>query len=379
MRLCSSPDPLDKLLAMDYRVRCGPPLARIARPRERSFIVLEEHSLPARITGGACLYLVAKRGLSTAEAAARLSRLLGGQARYLGLKDAEATTVQLVCIEPCPGGAPQFIRLPGLWARLLQRSPRCPGRRSLLGNKFTIILEPLGGAPERICEELKRAAEAGLPAYYAYQRFGTRRPSTGHAALAALAAAHRFLWELLDYDYPDEMPETRRCRRTLWRSEACSGGYEAQLAPRPGRLLPRSIPGFVASIHSSALQALVFNAYLSERLRRGYDLWEPVPGERRGAGAPLAPVPGVGYRLRIGGEAAKILGEALTRLGLDEEMLEKPPPLLEKRRPYWRPVAVKPRRLACRVTGGMVVVGFSLDTGMYATLLLREVTGVEGL
>jgi len=116
---CPSRSPLDKLVAMLYRATCNETLARISEPREHSFIVAEKAAQQPEPRGAYCAYTLAKRELSTPAAAALLASRLGAPwIRVAGLKDAEATTLQLACL-PCPRQPPAMVRVPGrLWARL---------------------------------------------------------------------------------------------------------------------------------------------------------------------------------------------------------------------------------------------------------------------
>jgi len=372
---CPSSSSLDLLLGLRYRATCGPPVAELAEPRSRGFIVVEDSEPPPPSREGrVCVYLVVKRGASTPEAARRLARLLGARgAEPLGLKDADATTAQLVCIYGCPRTAPATVRAPGLWARLVARTRSSCRAAVLRGNRFTILLRPLPGrSAEEVAERLGEAAAQPLPAYYAYQRFGTRRPSTGHAAASMLHdPVAAVLRETLDYPYPDEAPEAIRCRRLLWRGSGCPGGFYEKTLSEQAANLRAELRGFLASIYASALQASLFNWYLSLRIERGYPLEAPIPGERRlPDGRPAAPVPPLGGSLP-GGEAGRLLREAAAMLSLSAGDLSRPEPL-PRRRGYWRPVYTRPRGLRTRVVNGLVVASFWMEKGMYATLLLRE-------
>lgn len=373
---CPSSSSLDLLLGLRYRATCGPPVAALLEPRSRSFIVVEDSEPPPLLErGGVCVYILVKRGLSTPEAVKRLARLLGARAAEpLGLKDTDATTAQLVCVHGCPRGAPRIVRGAGLWTRLLGRSARGCRSARLRGNRFTILLRPLPGHEAgEVAERLREAASRPLPAYYAYQRFGTRRPSTGHAAAAVLHdPVAAVLRETLDYPYPDEAPEAIQCRLVLWRSGGCPGGfYEKRLAEQAEALDTR-LRGFLASIYASALQAAIFNWYLSLRIEKGYPLEEPVPGERRlPDGRPAAPVPPLGPGRLPGGEAGSLLREAAAMLSLSPEDLRHPEPL-PRRAGYLRPVYTRPRGLRIHVAGEVVAASFWMEKGMYATLLLRE-------
>ncbi len=117
----------------------------------------------------------------------------------------------------------------------------------------------------------------------------------------------------------------------------------------------------------SGLQAYIFNLYLSERVKQGYDHTVILTGERRGVnGYPLAPIPGRGVKLE--GEARRVLREALEAHGLSLSLVER-----IHARGYWRPLYVKPRDLESIVANDLVVLRFSLEKGAYATTLLREI------
>lgn len=380
MNLHRSSHELDLLLGLHYRVT-GPPYscATLAKPRESAFVVVEIAEPPSPTgRGDACIYLVAKKKLSTPEAAALLAKKLGGHAAPLGLKDTNATTLQLICIKPCPLQAPAnlTLRRRHAWARLVARTSRCPNTRILRGNRFTIQLEPDNCSLRELEERANQVLHSRLPAYYAYQRFGTTRPTTHYIGLTMLQQPHLALTrEILDTPYPDESPAARRCRLHAWREDDCRIGrmYEPQLA----RKLPNAstIPRFLRSISSSALQAAIFNHYLSIRIERGQPLDKPLNGERRAEnGAALAPVPPIGLKCKCRGEARRLLREAAERLGISLSELENPGPILETRTGYWRPLYTTPLFPSIEKSRDekRLILRFTMEKGMYATLVLRE-------
>jgi tRNA pseudouridine13 synthase len=364
---------LDLLLGLHYRVARGPPVAELVEPRTAGFVVVEDSTPAGRgCPSRACVYIVVKKSISTPEAAAALSRLLGGRAEPLGLKDTNATTVQRLCLHPCPPRPPRHLVLipRHAWARLEGCVTSCASLQ-LHGNQFIIRLKPLPGrSPEDVAKRARSVLSSRLPAYYLYQRFGTRRPSTHYTGLSLLLAPHTAVArEILDTDYPDESPEARRCRRLLWRGCRAPGRmYEPSIAENPGRL-----PRFLGSIAASAIQAAIFNHYLSARIQEGHPLDKPIPGERRARnGAPLAPVPPIGRHPRLAGEAGRLLREALSRLGLEPGDLEQLPPHVPRRSGYWRPVYTEAQEASVETIDGEVVLRFRMEKGMYATLVLRE-------
>jgi len=378
--LYPSLNPLDIHVGMLYRVTrpsgCG---GCLPGARERSFIVVEDHGLELQGEGRYCAYVMAKRGLSSLDAASLLARRLGvspGRVVLLGLKDSEATTVQLAVL-PCRPGMPAFVRVEGrLWARLAGGVERLPRPGMLRGNSFTILVKPVGCSVDRLEGIVKGLAVESLPAYYSYQRFGSRRPNSHIVGLlrlrGELGEAKR---ELVGRPYPDESPDTIACRRAGWEDGECRKpwAYEPLVAGRPATELLDALPRRLAEIFASAVQAYIFNLYLSTRIAEGYRLTERVKGERLASdGRPLALVPGLGYKVGVEGEARRLLRRALEEAGLSEEDLAKAHPKLRSK-PYWRPTYTRPQGLRVGRLEGMLVLQFWLEKGMYATLLLREV------
>jgi len=361
--------------------------AQLCSPREQSFVVVEDYDPTPLLNprGRFCLYLMAKRGLPTPRAAALLARSLGTwPPRTLGLKDAEATTLQLVCL-PCPPQPPRHLILHNAWARLIGRAHSCPRERGPRGNCFTVILHTPGKAAD-IAERLQQLSRRPIPAYYGYQRFGTRRPNTHLVGLHLLKGRLReALEELAAKPYPDEAPQTRHCRLKRFHDENCRlpGFYEAHItaeaARSPGRAL-KAVPPIVKRLALQALQALVYNLYTSLRLQEEPNPHHRLPGERQGRETTLAPIPGIGYRLHTSGHAARIIEEATALLDLDPRELANPPPGLPKLQPYWRPLTTRPYNLKTRIIDeDTLAASFCLERGMYATTLLREVTRLESL
>ena len=383
-----SPWSLDRLLGLWYRATSGPAVARICRPRERCFIVSEEPPiLPRRQRARYCVYALVKRGKPSLQAISLLKRALQtiatGKPLFFGLKDTEATTLQYVCV-PCRYNAehPAFLRLGegSVTARLVGYSEKCR-EQPPLGNKFWIILEPLSNTEETV-ERINKLKGKMLPNYYGYQRFGTRRPNTHLLGLALLARDPvSYLSELLDSPYPDESGGNKLCRLRRWRG-CDSALYEALLA-RKARSLRGHVAGLsrkILSLYASALQAYLFNLYLSLRIEKGYELDKPIKGERGKTSPPLALVPGIGYRLGIDGEARRILEYVIEHVGLSKNALEKPFPVIGRVKPHWRPVALTPKHLGARVLGNKVVLSFELGPGEYATIILRELVKIpDGL
>ena len=387
MSLYPSPWSLDRLLGLRYRVTSGHEVARVCQPRESCFIVGEEPPITIRAKGRYCVYVLVKKGKPTLQAISVLEKkLLGrrhGRAVFFGLKDTDATTLQYVCA-PCQPGSSQGregpIRLgEGAWARLVGYTDHCRSTPPE-GNRFWIILEPL----REVDDVLARLAELGsklLPNYYGYQRFGTRRPNTHLLGLSLIKRDYAtYLGELLGSPYPDESTDNQLCRLRAWRG--CESGlYESMLSARAESVndFVTKLPYKIVSLYVSALQAYIFNLYLSKRIELGYRLSERIKGER-GNSTPLAPVPGLGYRIGVSGEARQILRDVLESIGLSEEDIRRPVPRIKRVKPFWRPIAFRIDSIRAKKIGDRVVVFFRLGYGMYATTVLRELVKIpDGL
>ncbi len=363
-------DPLDHLLGMHFLVLDARLDVEVPEPRERSFIVVEE---PVILPGADHVYVVVKRGLSTQRMLSMLARSLGVRGSCLtaaGLKDAKATTLQHVSLSArCMESPPARLRLPGrVWGRLLGAGRLARGL--VKGNRFFIRL---CGRDAARAGELLSGRTLTLPAYYGYQRFGTRRPNTHLVGLMMAwvdeAAAFR---EAVSEPYPDENPRIILSRLSM-RPRISPEDAMARRSRRLGVARLSGVAGHgLLQLYASALQAFLFNEYISERVRLGYGLREPVEGERLIGGRPHAPVPGVDADSVVEGESRRILEAVLARHGLALEDLASLKIYGVAVKTFYRPVFFE-TSVTVTGSGGCVWLVFGLEKGMYASLVLREV------
>jgi len=379
-----STNPLDMLIGMEYRVTREENLACIAKPRERNFIVIERYKFRdyynIKTKHRYCIYILVKRGVSSYKAIAILSKKLNLKARQLsilGLKDTDATTAQLLCV-PCREDAPAIMSFKNIWIRLIGRSTGCPLRReSLLGNRFIIVLD--AEEADKVIQVFNILAKMKIPAYYGYQRFGVKRPNTHLLGYYLVKLSwESYLRELFNSPYPHENIQEILCRINY--SKNCDVGIvEALLREHRDTVYShiKRQPRWLIDIQLRALQALIFNKYISRRIEEGFTLSKKISGERIDhTGRPLAIVPGIGYRIPVSGRSLAIFRDILAELGLDEELLLATR-YLPKVRPYWRPLYTIIRDLRLEYyEDNKLLVSFSLEKGMYATTILREVAKV---
>ncbi len=187
---------IDQILGLDYYVTPGTTIDRekiVFRKSYEDFTVIElvdnkisvnSELLMDKISKGKGKYLaivLTKRGLSTHEAIGILSRSLGVKSNkilYLGLKDANAVTTQLLFIKDAYINSinTNNVKNPNIEIKILGYINKLP---KLWGNNFKIKFKVTKDVEESIEEVLFYLRQNPyLPAYYGYQRFGTRRPIT---------------------------------------------------------------------------------------------------------------------------------------------------------------------------------------------------------
>ena len=376
---CVSQKPLDKLLGMYYKSLCFEAQLYIAKPRTRHFIVVEQpHNMPTHHIGAkTAVYIMVKRNISTLDAIKLVATSLGIRQHcigYAGLKDAEATTVQYItvdlnCIQK---KVPKFVRVNAptgtLWIRFVGYASAMLKPGLLHGNTFYIGVEGSG------INEIKKLdkLEIDILAYYGYQRFGTRRPNTHTIGLLMLMSPSLYIRELLFEPYPDEKLETIRSRLKM----------EPMLHPEkkitqllnkirsPQHIRP---PFEVVRLFASALQAYLFNQYISKKIYYYKDVRKRIGGEKWDGARPLAPV--IGEDTERSSDAAKLYREILEEEMLTFEDLKLFRMYGVKLITHYRPLYTR-TKLSVTVHGERAWITFSLERGMYATLVLREL-GVE--
>lgn len=367
------------------------------------------------------VYLLMKEGVDTLHALQQVEKRLGWQATYLGLKDADAKTVQYISPKGLRGGdaplsvevsAKVSLKLEGYLDGLLTR-------RSLTGNRFIIrvvdvqcgseIVEAAGG-------ELKRAVEEmAVPNFFGYQRFGAKRPVNHLVGRELLRGRfEEAVMTFLTYPSIGEDAETLELREGMRDSARYPSLLERVdrrmdierrmmevLISHPGEWIRvlRSVPLTVRRLFINSYQAFLFNRVVSEALKEegvalaeadeDNDVYGKIGSDDSSAGIRrgrknLVEKPGekvlpliqmVGYAYRAGGGrfdniTQKVLAEedVAPRMFYIKEMPElsmeggfRTPSLLVDD----LEVKTEPEKSAC-------LLRFNLAKGSYATVLLRE-------
>jgi len=231
------------------------------------------------------LYSLTKRGLDTLHAVKIVEKIFGARVNYLGIKDADAIASQYITI-PADAERSQLSLPDRITLKKLGYLPYPLNRSHLIGNRFSIKIrevERRQNIPQIIDAVLKK----GVPNYFGYQRFGSRRPVTH---LIGRALVKRRFDEavniLLTYTTKDEKDDIQQARKIL--SENYLNADPEDLPPtldlerqvlkslraQPNNYVRalRSIPLRVRRLFVNAYQSYIFNRTLSKAIEDGEEL-----------------------------------------------------------------------------------------------------------
>ncbi|MDA1265581.1 MAG: tRNA pseudouridine(13) synthase TruD, partial [Planctomycetota bacterium] len=267
------------------------PLEFKASPED--FVVEELPLAPPEGTGDVAWIWLEKRGLSTVEAVRRLAVALGvepNQASFAGRKDVLAVTRQWVTVQGVDLDRAHGIEGRGWRVLAIERGEHALRMGRLAGNRFELVLhatrEEDRGA---VGEVLDALCSQGMPNYYGSQRFGRngRGQDLARHLLAGDVDAYLEAYlggegeaaeELLRLIREGTWGERRKANELCGSLDASRAEVARQLARRPKDMdwLVRSIPLRDRRFQLSALQAVVFNRVVAERMAGGVldVLWE---------------------------------------------------------------------------------------------------------
>jgi len=248
-------------------------------------IVFKHISEQPKKQGSFVLYSLTKRGLDTLHAVKIVEKVFGARVNYLGIKDANAITTQYITI-PADAERDQLSLPARLTLKKIGYLPYPLNRSHLIGNSFHIKVREVE-RKENLPQLIKSIVEMGIPNYFGYQRFGSRRPITH---LVGRALVKRRFDEavniLLTYTTEDEKEDIRQARKIL--SEDYLKADLEDLPPtldlerqvlrslkaQPNNYVRaiRSIPLRVRRLFVNAYQSYIFNRTLSGAIEDGVDL-----------------------------------------------------------------------------------------------------------
>jgi len=237
--------------------------------------------------------------LAVREVAQRL-RINQKRIRFAGIKDTKALTAQHISLQNVSPSKVLDIQIKDITFYPQRFSRDRMYSQLIQGNRFHITVRGLDHPVSVIEERTKNVKEeietnGGVPNFFGHQRFGTIRPNThqvgkyltrGDAEKAALV----FLAEPSIHEHPEAREARQRLQDTLDFGEALNSfprflRYErfmlGHLTKYPNDFVGafRELPRRLRKLFVQAYQSYLFNRFLSERIRRGIPLDEPQIGD----------------------------------------------------------------------------------------------------
>lgn len=341
---------------------------------------------------------------------------------FAGTKDKRAITTQLMSFE-CPPEKLNDVTFKDLSFDNIYTSNRGMKIGDLIGNTFDIKVKSCTMESEKIPETLEDTLSVikktgGFPNYFGVQRFGTSRPVTHRVGEAIVRGNMKGAVEAyLSYPSEYEGDDIRETRKRFADGEDYSKiipdmpknmGFEKTLAEHLARR-PDDYAGALAEMPSNlqmmfthAYQSYLFNLMLSERMKRGIPINEPVEGDV------VIPVDGdkvpmhenpilttsknidlVARQVRTGRAYISIVLYGTDSMFAEGEMGEIERSIVESEKleekdfvvpglPHCsskgsrREIVCSVRDLKYTVADDGYTIGFSLPKGNYATCLMRE-------
>ena len=237
--------------------------------------------------------------LAVREVAQRL-RISQKRIRFAGIKDTNALTAQHISLQNVSPHKVLDVQIKDITLYPQRFSRERIYSQLIKGNRFNITVRGIDHPFSVVEERIKNVQEeiesiGGVPNFFGHQRFGTIRPNThqvgkyltrGDAERAALV----FLAEPSIHEHPEAREARQQLQDTMDFQEAFERfprflRYERfmlrHLAKYPNDFVGafRELPRRLRKLFVQGYQSYLFNRFLSERIRRGIPLDEPQIGD----------------------------------------------------------------------------------------------------
>jgi len=401
---------------MPYLTADIPPLGGVIKTAEEDFFVEELPLYPPCGQGTHVYFQIEKVGIPTMEALSLLARALGIAKKdigYAGLKDARAIARQWISVEHIQPEKVRALNLPHL--KILQIAQHTNKLKigHLSRNRFVVRLRdfdvPLEQAAAYVEAVFALLTRKGVPNYFGEQRFGVRQETHMLGEALAKGQIEKFVDIFLGRPQTDEL-DTFAAARSLYDQgeyrqahEAWPYSYSNQrralkaLIDRKGnkKSAYHAVDKRLKSLFVSAYQSSLFNQVLAarmphiDRLFAGDMAYKHCNGacfkvedaaveQPRCDALEISPTgPLLGARMTcLTGPAGEIENPILERAGLQERDLQQMDSYGGRggRRPL-RFIPYQPQiALGANHLGPYLQLQFELDSGCYATTLIREIT-----
>ena len=423
---------MERDVGIDGYLTSTPGLGGTIKASADDFVVDEISSPPTpAIDGRYTIVALRVRNWETNRLVRELARALHISRRrigFAGTKDKRALTTQLFSFENVPPETIKALRMKDVEVLDVSRSGRPLEIGDLVGNRFQIVVRDLTVAVDRvnsIAEETARQIRSfgGFPNFFGIQRFGSVRAITHvvgrHIVRGEFKeAVQTYVANPIEgegsesYEVRAALRDTGDVHAAL-RSYPKSYGFEKailnRLASRPDDYVAalQVLPFNLLLMFVHGYQSYLFNRVLSERLRRGLPIHEPVagdlvlPADRRGLpdrdrtiDVTCDNLDRVADRCRegkawvsailfgsesefAGGEVGQIEKEIVATEGLRPEDFIIPDIPRISSKGSRREILAPLHDFSIRPTAGELNISFASSRGSYATCLVREFTKAE--
>ena len=403
----------ERAIGIETYASTGAPCRALAKSSEEDFRV-EEFIPKLEITSEDRpdyypLYRVEKRSIDTLHMERVLGEALKSRLSYGGMKDKKSVAVQYVTPTSTKSLRPARVVREKFTAQLVGFTPRPLSRGMVRGNRFTIVLRGCcTDIAARIEDAFSLARSRRLPSFFGFQRFGG---DGGGTHLVGRALVRQEFEEAVSLILL--RPRTTDGEATRAARSAMADGRYAEaaktlsfhqdvermvamhLSSKPedwiGAL--RAVPMKLRRLYVQAYQSFIFNKTLSLALVKGLDIstfesgdnWSEASEDGLAASrvhgvreypptsaVPMVQLAGFAYR-NYGSRFDSCLEEVMTqeRVSAKEFYVKQMQEVSAEggfRRPH---LGVKDASYFC--TGDRADLSFTLASGQYATVLLREV------
>lgn len=315
------------------------------------------------------LFKLVKKGIDTPYAIrviSRFFRIPESNIKYIGLKDKDSTSIQYISIKKyLINSYHSYKNNPVIDSKNIKLYyigyiNKKLTRKHLIVNKFSIRIGNIQ-YKDIVSDIFRRIIGHGLPSYYGYQRFGTKRYNTHLIGKYILLKNYsRAINELLYSLYPKESIDALLARAF----NKLDRIYRLYYEQRTSKLLRRRriLESIIFAIKKPLL-LLFIEAYLSylfnEALNKFIEIHKWVDNQEICVYGPRCNDNALLYHeilLREGLTSSSLI-ESLSSLGISG---------------WRRKVVLKPSNYRTLVRNGELWVEFSLKKGQYATIVLRE-------
>ena len=417
---------LEKEMGIDVYASKSPGIGGIIRSSPEDFVVQEilldgskAHVKPegTSIPQGRGRYLVCtlvKRRWDTLLAVKAVTKQLGLERErisFAGMKDANALTAQHISISRIMPEQILPVKIKGVTLYPLKFSNEKITSLLLAGNAFKIVIKEIALSPAEIEERMGKISRelehfGGVPNYFGHQRFGTRRAITHLVGKHIVkgdweTAALTFLAKPSEFEHPD----SKLARDELWKTRDCTQAFLnfpyqlkhekvmlAHLSKHPKDYVGafHRLPKRLCQLFVNAYQSFLFNKFVSERIKKGMPLNRIEKGEYtlQAVKHDCLALPIVGYKQSLShGNQGEIEEKILEEENITPEQFQiSDMPRISAGGGLRRALlsiedftVTKPTKDSVNPAMHQIELGFTLNKGSYATVVLREFMKPENL